>query len=261
MIQIPILKRAAVERLWKELKSNKDHYESDFEVDGRLIKEGELLSVPDCELDPNIGSMLVLPGSDRTPGEADAENALILFQELKGLTPKIARDERVWVALCHLYAREFIAKRHLQVSEDHIQRAIQTRFFCRVSGSGRGFERDNALSRLWWWGYISKGVVTMNHATAVKALLELTDFRDAFVGRSTISMIPQVFEAILCVYIKEKNIDPGVSFFRRKSRGADSNNYLTLAKLIHRHGGRMLYDTMSVGELTDFFWELRESIR
>ena len=260
-MQLPIFKRKAVERLWHIASNQPKRYsDGEFTADGESIKDDELQEVPNVTFDPNLFEQLVLPGAGKSIGSSDAENALILFQELRGMTPKIARDERVWCALSHLHGKDFIWRRHIAGTPDvNRSRAIQTRFFCRANGSTRGFERDNALSALWWWAFICSKVETLSHAEALEILLESTDFRNAVTGRPTTSMIPQVFEAILLLVVKEKEIDPEVKFFRRKKVG-DGGKYLQLMKLINRHGGRAFYDTMSLSELEELFTELRASL-
>ena len=261
-MELPIFKRKAVERLWHLASNRPDIYEAqEFRADGDLIKDDELQFVAQVQLDPNVFSQLVFPGPEKSIGASDAENALILFQEFRGMTPKIARDERVWCALSHLYGKKFIWDRHIHgTGGDKLARTIQTRFFCRANGKERGFERDNAFSRLWWWGFMSSKVESLSHAEALQTLLESTDFRDALVGRPTTSIIPQVFEALLIVYRREKENDPEVQFFSRKARDKADGNYRYPYKLINRHGGRTLYDTMRVDELVELFWSLRKSI-
>lgn len=262
-MQLPIFKRKAVERLWQIASNRPESYaEKEFVPDGESIKDDELQVVPDVNFDPKLFEQLVLPDPERSVGDSDAENALILFQELKGMSPKIARDERVWCALSHLHGKAFIWQRHIKgTPEEKVSRALQTRYFCRANGKDRGFERDNALSRLWWWAFVANRVKSLTHAEALKTLLESTDFRDAVVGRPGISMIPQVVEALLVIYQREKDADPSLEFFSRKSRDKNKGNYRELLILINRQGGRMLYDTMEVDELIDLFWSIREAIR
>ena len=261
-MQLPIFKRKAVERLWGTASNLPKRYsDGEFEPDGELIKDDEMQHVPTVNFDPNLFKQLVFPGSDKSIGASDAENALILFQELRGMTPKIARDERVWCALSHLHAKEFIWRRHINgTADEKLSRTIQTRYFCRANGRDRGLERDNALSRLWWWAFVSSRVESLTHAEALETLLESTDFRDAVVGRPTTSIIPQVFEALMLIYRREKEADPDLTFFSRRSRDAEEGNYRQLLMLINRHGGRTLYDTMEVDELVDLFWSIREAI-
>lgn len=262
-MNIPIFKRPAVERLWRLALHNADQYKGkNFEADGELIRDDEIQRVQDVEFDENLFGQFVYPSTDRTTGQSDAANALVLYQELRGMTPKIARDERVWCALSHLYATDFIWKRHVEgVSPEKVSRNVQTRYFCRANGGGRGFERDNALSRLWWWAFISSKVEKISHAVALEVFLEATDFRDAVMGRPTASIIPNVFEALLLLYLREKESDPDVLFFSRKNRsGKKGKNYRELLKLINRHGGRAFYDTMGVDELYTLFKKLRDSL-
>ena len=258
-MQLPILKRKAVDRLW-HIASNqpKSYADRKFEPDGDAIKDDELQAVSEVSFDPNLFQQLVLPGPEKSIGVSDAENALILFQELRGMSPKIARDERVWCALSHLHGHEFIWRRHIAgTADEKLSRTLHTRYFCRANGKDRGFERDNALSRLWWWAFLSSRVESLTHAEALETLLESTDFRDAVVGRPTTSIIPQVFEALLLIYRKEKDADPNLAFFSRQSRDKTAGNYRQLLMLINRHGGRTLYDTMEVAELVELFWSLR----
>lgn len=259
---LPILKRRAVERLWHVASNQPDSYKAKkFTADGEHIKDDELQEVPDVSFDPNLFEQLVLPGPEKSIGASDAENALILFQELRGMSPKIARDERVWCALSHLHGKDFIWSRHVKgIADEKISRTLQTRYFCRANGRDRGFERDNALSRLWWWAFMSSRVESLTHADALENLLELTDFRDTVVFRPSTSIIPQVFEALILIYKREKEADPQLTFFRRKSQDQNDGPYRKLLILINRHGGRMLYDTMEVNELVDLFWSLRQTI-
>ena len=262
-MKLPIFKRKAVERLW-HVASNQPTSYSDraFSPDGKSIKDDEIQELPGVNFDPNLFKQLTLPSPEKSVGASDAENALILFQELRGISPKIARDERVWCALSHLYGNDFIWRRHVKGTADEtLSRTLQTRYFCRANGKYRGFERDNALSRLWWWAFMSSRVESLTHAEALEALLESTDFRDTIVGRPTTSIIPQVFEALIVIYLREKNADPNSTFFsRKKPQGNGEPPYRKFAKLINRHGGRTLYDTMGVEELVDLCWSLRQTI-
>jgi len=262
-MKLPIFKRKAVDRLWLVASNQSTSYsDREFSPDGETIKDDEVQEVTDVNFDPNLFEQLVLPSPEKGVGASDAENALILFQELKGMSPKIARDERVWCALSHLYGKDFIWRRHVQgIADEKLSRTLQTRYFCRANGKDRGFERDNALSRLWWWAFMSSRVESLTHAEALETLLESTDFRDTVVGRPTTSIIPHVFEALILIYRREKETDPNSTFFSRKNPKNDIEPpYRQFAKLINRHGGRTLYDTMDVEELVDLFWSLRKTI-
>ena len=263
MISLPIFKRSAVERLWHHAVHKPEIYqEAIFDIDGELIKDDVVQAVANVGFDPNLFAQLTFPADAGSVGRADAQNALLLFQELKGMTPKIARDERVWCAVGHMHAKDFIWERHVRgTSPEEVSRKIQTQFFCRTNGANRGFERDNALSSLWWWAFMASKVKSLKHSEALEILLEFTDFRDAVLGRPTTSIIPQVLEALILIFVEERKSDPEVAFFRRKKKGAGGGgNYRDLLVEIDLHGGRALYDVMSVEDLTDLFWSLRKAL-
>ena len=47
------------------------------------------------------------------PSDADATNALLVFRNLRDLTPQQAADERLWVYLSHFDCADYVAKRWL----------------------------------------------------------------------------------------------------------------------------------------------------
>ncbi len=261
-MKVPIFNSATVQRLWHLAENKPENYKDRvFEVDGVLIKDDDIRSLIEVDFDPLMFDQLAQPNSSKGVGLTDAHNALILFQELRGMTPKAARDERVWSALSHLHAKDYIWKRHIRgVAEEDVQSKILTNFFCRKNGKTRGFERDNALAQLWWWAFMASRVKSLSHAEALEALLEYTDFRDAIVGHPTTTIIPNVFEALLVLYCHEKAKDPEVKFFRRVSDTREGGNYRELLKLINRHGGRVYYDVMQVDELVSMFSDLRAQL-
>ncbi len=261
-MKLPIFNSATVQRLWHLAENKPESYkEHTFEIDGVLIKDDDVRSVTEVDFDPLIFDQFVQPDSSRGVGLTDAHNALLLFQEMRGMTPKAARDERVWCALSHLHAKDFIWNRHIRgVGEEDIQSKILTNFFCRKNGKTRGFERDNALAQLWWWAFMASRAKSLSLAEALEALLEYTDFRDAIVGHPTTTIIPNVFEALLILYLQEKAVDPEVRFFRRVTNNSQGGNYRELMKLINRHGGRVYFDVMQVDELVSMFSDLRAQL-
>ena len=53
-----------------------------------------------------------LDGRSRT-ASADIENSLILYRALNGMTPALARDERIWVRLSHIECLDYARARWL----------------------------------------------------------------------------------------------------------------------------------------------------
>ena len=142
-MSIRIIKRGVVQALYKEIPKNLDRYcQGDFAdllLDDyvRDVKETSFDSIDVASLTPERG------------GAHDAENAYIVFKSLNGMTPYLARDERVWVYLTHVTCLDFTRKRWLRpnAKEENIVKDIRSHFFARIGGP-RAFERNNALARL-----------------------------------------------------------------------------------------------------------------
>ena len=80
--------------------------------------------------------------------QADIEASRTLYRALPGMTPALAREERVWVRLSHVECLGYARDRWLtgQIGERLDQ---QVRLHLFASGL-TGIRDDNALSRLWW---------------------------------------------------------------------------------------------------------------
>lgn len=151
MEKLPIFKRSLVELLWDKVESNLELYEkgdlTSFLSNERLSKYK--LIVEKVTYNPNAFQRLKTDAS----GTSDVYNAKVVYEAFKGMTPYLATDERVWVALTHLIAPKFSFGRYSK--EDDKIKLVKSRFFTREN-STRGLYRDNALSSLWWYGHICK---------------------------------------------------------------------------------------------------------
>ena len=100
------LSEKKLSELKESIAANRDRYEAgdflDLEYDNGWAVETSTVQV-DHDL------LATLDGTARTAA-TDIENSLILFQALQGMTPALAREERVWARLTHIeclgYARE-----------------------------------------------------------------------------------------------------------------------------------------------------------
>lgn len=278
-MRFPILRRPVVEYLYNNVSQYVSVYErSTFDPQTEPFGPEALAWVPDTDFDPALFGRLTIP-SRKNVGLIDAENAKILFDGLVGMTPNRARDERIWVAFSHFYGHSFIQKYEFSESsedrkslpiEDQQEKLkkriskIKTRFFCRYSSIQRGFERDNAFSRLWWYGYLTSAtrLETMTQEEALSYFCRETDFREALLARSSTSIEPKSFEACLNVFKKELESDPEVKFFTRTRDGGDRDQtYGEFFKMVNRFGGRMLFDCISVEDLTEIYWGFRQSLK
>lgn len=75
----------------------------------------------------------------------------IVYNAMKNLTPWQASNKYMWTYLCHANQDcwEYVQRRWLDASREN---TIKTRFFATIPGS---LLNDNAISRLWWYGYFT----------------------------------------------------------------------------------------------------------
>lgn len=105
--------------------------------------------------------------SDADKSREDLINTRTLYDAFKSLTPLQASNKYMWTYLCHanpLY-REYIRDRWMS---DVRENTIKTRYFVTSSGS---LLNDNALSRLWWYGYLTYDPENSNHYALTEILL------------------------------------------------------------------------------------------
>ena len=127
--------------------------------------------------------------------ENDAENCIKMFDALEGLTPKLAREKRLWCYLTHTDLLEYTRERWpIPDDDDEAITKIQNHFFIKTS---RNYERDNAASRLWWSAFICKRAPTIDTKKALEAMLFKPDARGQLVDRTTTAVSIDLFEAIL----------------------------------------------------------------
>jgi hypothetical protein len=125
----------------------------------------------------------------------EVENCEHVYSALSGITPFLARDERLWIYLTHTELLDYSRKRWPIPDED--EKAIShilTHFF--VNGA-RGIERDNAASRLWWMARISSQSQTLPLKEALQCLLFRSDVRANIIERPTTAQNPLILSAIL----------------------------------------------------------------
>jgi len=103
MVTLSYLKQEAVDTLRDGIEVNLEVYRSgNFE---HLIESSVVTLNGDILIDE-----FLLNGMHCNGGERDIENSLLVSQGIEGLTPYLARDERIWTYLTHTillnYTRE-----------------------------------------------------------------------------------------------------------------------------------------------------------
>lgn len=125
----------------------------------------------------------------------EVENCIRIFEAMGGISHYLARDERLWVYLTHTELLAYARKRWpIPDDDEKAVGFIKNHFF--VVGA-RGFERDNAISKLWWMASLCNRTEGLSLERSLICLLEQFDVRDNIVGRPTTSQSVHVFSAIL----------------------------------------------------------------
>jgi len=244
-MNLHVVKRGIVAELRDKIEKHYDRYVSgDF---SDILKPEYAIAVKDTEVDLDELARL----TPKSGGEYDAENALIVFNAIKGINRYLARDERLWVWLTHGPCLEYTRKRWLikgAKKEQHIAK-IRDHFFAT---GARGFERSNAISCLWWWAEIVSHYQHSDLPKALKILLHQTDVRTSIIERPTSSQ--SAFSSIMSVLIAKYDSDEQISFFKRE-RG-DKAVYRRWLTEINRHGGVTFYEALPENEVTSLFHSL-----
>ena len=130
-----------------------------------------------------------LDGRSRT-ASADIENSLVLYSALNGMTPALARDERIWVRLSHIECLDYARARWLSgyKTNDDLEKRVRLHMFAPNLTAIRD---DNALSRLWWNVHIATIADPEDPEGALRLILKTADIRSNFVERTgTVSRRP-----------------------------------------------------------------------
>ncbi len=86
-----------VEQLFDTIGTNLENYNvGSFE--SNRVAQGWGLELKRVTYDPSFPSNFRLDNSR----EAEIENSLLVYSAFQGMTPALAREERIWVRLCHL---------------------------------------------------------------------------------------------------------------------------------------------------------------
>jgi len=89
--------------------------------------------------------------TDDEKNSNDLANVRMLYGTFKNLTPLQATNKFMWSYLAHVTFKDYVVSRWIKDSRE-IQKTINEKFF--VNGTS-GLMTDNAISRLWWAGYLT----------------------------------------------------------------------------------------------------------
>tara|TARA_Y100000589_G_C27142101_1_gene625194 strand:- start:203 stop:985 length:783 start_codon:yes stop_codon:yes gene_type:complete len=148
MTRIKIIKKKVFDNLEYRVKACIDENQlreiygsnSNFE-----FKDDQLVNTPlDFDLQEIRKNLIPQPSSD-------SDNAILIYEALKNLTPIAASNQCLWATLTHQHFFEYVQQRWpLGKSPKSI---ILSHWF--FSGSDRPAYRRNAISGLWWAGHLT----------------------------------------------------------------------------------------------------------
>lgn len=147
MQTLKLFSAAIVEKLSSDIESNVGRYASGDFIDFAK-QSGWSIETPVASLNESAIANLI---SDATP-EAEVKNSLLVYNALPGMTPAMARDERIWARLCHVECLPYVRGRWLKAGTS-LEARIRAHFF---APGLPGCRDDNAIGRLWWNTHIAK---------------------------------------------------------------------------------------------------------
>lgn len=238
MIPLALFRHSAVLQLYKDIGANLSRYrEGNFEF---LTEDPSRLIESKCQIDED--RLLDVHCSPEDANEAAC--CLAVADGLNGVTPYLARDERVWVRLTHIELLHYSRTRWPIPNKDEAAIThIQKHFFAR---SARGIERDNAASRLWWMATVASKVEGLKAADALEALLFQSDVRANIIERPSTSQNTALLSAL--VIQLHKSLQSDQALFERK-------RFRSLMKQLNLNGGVKLLDVLGVDDLQEMVGE------
>jgi hypothetical protein len=223
---------SSLQFLEKRVEQNLELYRSgDFKS---FLKDEKLLTV-DESLSLDFLSDLICSNN----ASDDYENSILVWKNLK-ITPRLAREARLWCLLTHTHGLDYSRARYpLNNGDDKDVKSIRAHFL--VNNELRGIDRDNALSRLWVSAFIADKVDDLDFETALKVLLFQTDFREQLIGHPTIMRSLRTLNEVMCCAKRILIDDGNTEFFKRKDH---KGQYKTWFHLLDIEGGRLLLDAL-----------------
>lgn len=112
--------------------------------------------------------------------EAEVRNSRVIYEGIVGMTPALARDERVWTRLSHVECLEYARNRWLP-ADDRLKRQVEIHMFAKGL---TGCRDDNAIGRLWWNGHVASLACPQDIEVGLRRLLARANNRMQIIERS-----------------------------------------------------------------------------
>ncbi|HIO04527.1 MAG TPA: hypothetical protein EYN08_02755 [Gammaproteobacteria bacterium] len=225
MINLPYLKQEIVDSLRVNIKENLELYRSGSFDD--LLKDGTNALPNEIQIDD-----FSLNGMHDKSHDRDVQNSILIFNSIAGMTPYLARDERVWSYLTHTSLLKYTRERWtIPEDDEEAIKQISLHFF---SKGARGYFRYNAAARLWWSAYLSNKVEEISLEDALNVLFDKQDVRGNIIDRPTVSVSDNILSAVIEALSASSKYDPDKTLFDRNVNRASMKelNFIAGAKLL-----------------------------
>lgn len=184
MARVLYVGQAIADRLWGDISHNIDRYVNSGFDD--LVAKGDWSIPLRVDYKPSLLKELDPAPDDRA---AEMENSRKVWKALGSLTPSMARENRIWVRLCHVDALTYCRERWLVgTPDDRFVDKVRRTMFATTRTDARD---HNALAQLWWNGWIAHRLMPEDPDQALDLILSKADARLTLVERPWIfSRVP-----------------------------------------------------------------------
>lgn len=230
MEPLKFLSEAKLSELRGQITAHRDRYAAgnfhDLERDN-----GWSIETTGVTVDHDL--LATLDGTVRTAA-ADIESSLILHKALQGMTPALAREERIWGRLTHIECLDYARARWLSGnSGDELDSQVRLHMFAQGLTAIRD---DNALSRLWWNAHIASIADPDDPEGALRLILKTADIRSNFVERAGTAARKPLARAV----VRTMRRDPWITSTERAFR--------EFMIVLNRDGGGVLFEALTDAE-------------
>lgn len=165
-----------------------------------------------------------------TTPESEVHNSLVVHDALKGITRSIAREERVWVRLCHIECLDYARSRWLSDAKpEELEMKVKKHFFADTLIQVRD---DNAVGRLWWNAEIASIASPDDVGHGLKLILQTADIRLNLVQRTRLLSRPVLARGL----VRALGNHPWLT--------AQEKNFRRFMVTLNRDGGGVLYEAL-----------------
>lgn len=165
-----------------------------------------------------------------TTPESEVHNSLVVHDALKGISRSVAREERVWVRLCHIECLDYARSRWLTgLKPEELETQVKKHFFADTLTQVRD---DNAVGRLWWNAEIASIASPDDVGHGLRLMLQTADIRLNLVERTRLVSRPVLARGI----VRALNDHPWLT--------AQEKNFRRFMRTLNRDGGGVLYEAL-----------------